>query len=56
MVTVQSDAELYCNAVQAMPFARPHFDEQIAALDFAMSKNHPGRGEYHGALSQQSIS
>jgi peroxiredoxin len=47
---VRPDATLYYGAVQTMPFARPHFDELIAALDFAMAKNYPARGEYNGAL------
>lgn len=28
-----------------MPFARPHFPEIAAAIDFAVSKNYPARGE-----------
>jgi hypothetical protein len=28
-----------------MPFARPHFNEISAAIDFAVSKNYPARGE-----------
>lgn len=47
---VRPDATLYYAAVQTMPFARPHFDELIAALDFAIAKNYPARGEYVGAL------
>ena len=39
-------------AVQTMPFARPHFDELIAALDFAVAKSYHARGEYSGALPQ----
>lgn len=49
---VRPDATLYYGAVQTMPFARPHFDELIAALDFAVAKNYPARGEYSGALPQ----
>jgi hypothetical protein len=29
---------------------RPHFDELLAALDFALEKNYPARGEYTGAV------
>jgi peroxiredoxin len=44
------DGTLYYGAVQTMPFARPHFDELLAAIDFALAKNYPARGEYAGAL------
>jgi peroxiredoxin len=47
---VRPDATLYYGAVQTMPFARPHFDELIAALDFAIAKDYPARGEYTGTL------
>jgi peroxiredoxin len=47
---VQPDGSLYYGAVQTMPFARPHFDELLAALDFALAKNYPARGEYAGAV------
>jgi peroxiredoxin len=47
---VQPDATLYYGAVQTMPFARPHFDELLAALDFALEKNYPARGEYAGVV------
>jgi peroxiredoxin len=47
---VRPDGTLYCGAVQTMPFARPHFDEMLAAIDFAISKDYPARGEYTGAL------
>ena len=47
---VRPDATLYYAAVQTMPFARPHFDELIAALDFAIAKDYPARGEYIGAV------
>ena len=47
---VRPDGTLYYGAVQTMPFARPHFDELLAAIDFALAKNYPARGEYAGAL------
>jgi hypothetical protein len=31
-----------------MPFARPHFDELIVAVDYAIEKDYPERGEYVG--------
>lgn len=47
---VRPDGTLYYGAVQTMPFARPHFDELLAALDFALAKNYPARGEYGGPV------
>lgn len=47
---VRPDGTLYYGAVQTMPFARPHFDELLAAIDFAIAKDYPARGEYAGAL------
>jgi peroxiredoxin len=47
---VRPDGTLYYGAVQTMPFARPHFDELLAALDFALAKNYPARGEYAGSV------
>lgn len=47
---VRPDGTLYYGAVQTMPFARPHFDELLAALDFALEKNYPARGEFAGAV------
>jgi len=47
---VRPEGTLYYGAVQTMPFARPHFDELLGALDFALAKNYPARGEYTGAL------
>ncbi|UUZ68756.1 AhpC/TSA family protein [Polaromonas sp. P2-4] len=38
---VRPDGTLYYGAVQTMPFARPHFDELLAAIDFAISKDYP---------------
>ncbi len=32
-------------SVQSMPFARPHFREILAALDFVVAKDYPARGE-----------
>ncbi|CAN7720252.1 peroxiredoxin-like family protein [Variovorax sp. LjRoot130] len=47
---VRADATLYYGSVQTMPFARPHFDDLLGALDFALAKNYPARGEYVGAV------
>lgn len=48
---VRPDGSLYYGAVQTMPFARPHFDELLGAIDFAIAKDYPARGEYTGALA-----
>ena len=42
---VRPDGTLYWASVQSMPFARPHFREIQAALDFAIAKDYPARGE-----------
>ena len=42
---IKPDGTLYCASVQTMPFARPHFADLIAALDFIREKNYPARGE-----------
>jgi hypothetical protein len=42
---VRPDGTLYFGAVQTMPFARPHFDDMLTALDFVIAKNYPARGE-----------
>lgn len=47
---VRPDGTLYFGQVQTMPFARPHFDELLAAIDFAISKDYPARGEYTGPV------
>lgn len=47
---VRPDGTLYYGSVQTMPFARPHFDELLGAIDFAIAKDYPARGEYAGAL------
>ena len=47
---VRPDGTLYYGAVQTMPFARPQFQDLLAAIDFAIGKSYPARGEYTGAL------
>ena len=42
---VKPDRTLYWASLSTMPFARPHFPEIAAAIDFAVSKNYPARGE-----------
>lgn len=43
---VRPDGTLYYGAVQTMPFARPSFQDLIGAIDFAIAKDYPARGEY----------
>lgn len=47
---VKPDATLYYGAVQTMPFARPAFQDLLGAIDFAIAKDYPARGEYVGAV------
>jgi peroxiredoxin len=42
---VRPDATLYWASYSTMPFARPHFNEILQGIDFAVSKNYPARGE-----------
>ena len=47
---VRPDGSLYYGSVQTMPFARPLFSELLHAIDFAITKDYPARGEYDGLL------
>ena len=47
---VRADGTLYYGSTQTMPFARPVFAELLAAVDFAIAKDYPARGEYTGAV------
>ena len=47
---VSQEQALYYGSVQTMPFVRPHFSELLSALDYAIDKNYPARGEYTGAV------
>ena len=47
---VKPDQTLYWASVQTMPFVRPSFRELTAAIDFAISKDYPARGEYVGEV------
>ena len=48
MITPQQT--LYYGSVQTMPFVRPHFSDLLTALDGAIAKQYPARGEYTGAV------
>lgn len=47
---VRPDGTLYWGSTQTMPFARPHFDEILGAIDFVVKNDYPARGEYNGAV------
>lgn len=47
---VRPDGTLYYGAVQTMPFARPSFQDLLGAIDFAIAKDYPARGEYTGEV------
>ena len=47
---VRPDGSLYYGAVQTMPFARPQFQDLLGAIDFAVSKDYPARGEFTGQV------
>lgn len=47
---VTPEQTLYYGSVQTMPFVRPHFSELIKAIDFAIEKDYPARGEYTGQV------
>ncbi|MBU1295506.1 MAG: AhpC/TSA family protein [Gammaproteobacteria bacterium] len=42
---VRPDGTLYWSNISTMPFARPHFKEVLGAIEFAVSKDYPARGE-----------
>lgn len=42
---IKPDGTLYCASVQTMPFARPHLDDLLAAIDFILERNYPARGD-----------
>ncbi|MCF8149681.1 MAG: AhpC/TSA family protein [Burkholderiaceae bacterium] len=47
---VRPDGTLYYGAVQTMPFARPPFQDLLGAIDFAIAKDYPARGEFTGPV------
>ena len=42
---IRPDGTLYFATVQTMPFARPHFNEMLQAIDFVVKNDYPARGE-----------
>jgi peroxiredoxin len=47
---VRPDGTLYYGAVQTMPFARPQFQDIVIAVDFAITREYPARGEFTGEV------
>lgn len=47
---IKADQTLYYGNTQTMPFARPLFKDLLGAVDFAIAKDYPARGEYTGAV------
>ncbi|MBX9610981.1 MAG: AhpC/TSA family protein [Burkholderiales bacterium] len=47
---VRPDGTLYYGSTQTMPFARPQFQDLVGAIDYAVGKNYPARGEYTGEV------
>jgi hypothetical protein len=45
-----ADRIIYYLSVQSMPFVRPSIRELLGAIDFAIEKSCPARGEYTGAV------
>jgi peroxiredoxin len=42
---IRPDGTLYMAAVQSAPFARPHLDEILKAVDFIKERDYPPRGD-----------
>lgn len=42
---IRPDGTLYMSSVNTMPFARPHFDELLGAIEYVINNNYPARGE-----------
>ena len=42
---IKPDGTLYAAFIQSTPFARPHFDDLLKAIDFITSNDYPARGE-----------
>lgn len=45
---IAADHSLYYSSVQTMPFARPDFSQLLKAVEYAVTKNYPARGEVTG--------
>lgn len=47
---IRPDRTLYYGAVQTMPFARPGFEDLLVAVNYAIERDYPARGEYTGPV------
>lgn len=47
---IRPDGTLYYGSTQTMPFARPSFQDLLGAIDFAIAKDYPARGEFAGPV------
>jgi peroxiredoxin len=47
---IKPDGTLYYGSTQTMPFARPQFQDLLGAIDFAIARDYPARGEYIGPV------
>ena len=47
---VRPDGTIYYGSKQTMPFARPQLQDLVGAIDFAVAKDYPARGEYTGSV------
>jgi len=45
LALVRADGTLYAIWIQSMPFARPHLNDVLSAIDFVIKENYPARGE-----------
>jgi peroxiredoxin len=50
LFVINTDRTVYYLSVQSMPFVRPSFRELLSALDFAIEKSYPARGEHAGTV------
>jgi len=41
---IRPDYTLYASSIQTMPFARPHWDHLLNALDYIVKNDYPARG------------
>ncbi|GAA4221375.1 peroxiredoxin [Sagittula marina] len=46
------DGTIYASWVQSFPFARPSFEDVLAAVKFRAEKGYPARGSYTGPLAE----
>ncbi len=41
---IRPDHTLYSSSIQSMPFARPHWDDLLDAIDYIVNNDYPARG------------